>query len=165
MRTFRDKAGREWSIALPYDTVLELKDKLGIDLLAIADDDGKLLAQLADDLPFLFRVMFVVLTEQIEAAGLDERQFARGFGGDVFELALEAFLEELADFFPPGKRRLLKAALAKLKTVRTKAEDLAVAKIEALDPETLAASGIASSGNGPDSSAKPRTGTRRSNST
>ena len=45
--------------------------------------------------------------------------------GDAIEYATTALLEELAEFFPLEKRRLLQKALNKLKTFETKALEMA----------------------------------------
>jgi hypothetical protein len=53
--------------------------------------------------------------------------------GDAIEHATTALLEELVDFFPQGKRRVLHKALAKLQAVEARAVEYAQARLE--DPE------------------------------
>jgi hypothetical protein len=53
--------------------------------------------------------------------------------GDAIELATEALLEELVDFFPEAKRRVLRKAMGRFKKMEMKALDAADKYLE--DPE------------------------------
>lgn len=119
MHKFKDCEGREWGIAINVSAVKRVKDALQLDLLDVAD--GKLLAELSDDPMLLCNVLFVLCEKQCEANGVSDEQFGEGLAGDSIADATKALMEELVDFFPPGRREILSHALAKVQQAQTMA--------------------------------------------
>ena len=86
-------------------------------------------------------VVYAACTPEADARSVTDEDFGRAMAGDAIELATTALLEELVDFFPLGKRRLLQKALAKLKDWESKAIGVAEKKLDdyakALKADTL----------------------------
>lgn len=119
MHKFKDCEGREWGIAVNVSSVKRVKDALQLDLLAVAD--GKLLTELSDDPLLLCNVLYVLCEKQCEAIGVSDEQFGEGLAGDAIADATKALMEELVDFFPPGRREILSRALAKVQQAQAMA--------------------------------------------
>lgn len=127
MRTFKDTAGRSWSLQINVDAIKRVRGLLSVDLLEIAD--GKLIERLAGDPILLCDVVFAILKPDADAQSVSDVDFGRAMGGDCLEQATTALLEELADFFPLSKRQVLRLALAKLRDVDAKIVALAEKKL------------------------------------
>ena len=109
MKTFKDNAGRTWSVALNIFVVKQVRGLLGVDLLDLGIDaknpaDG-LLYRLIGDPVLLVDVLFAVCKAQADAAGVTDEQFAQAMAGDAIDSATKALLEELADFTPSPRDR------------------------------------------------------------
>jgi hypothetical protein len=132
MHKFTDTDGREWKLSIHVSAIKRVKDALDLDLLGVAD--GKLLQELSEDPMLLANVLFVLCEKQCQDAGISDEQFGEGLGGDVIAEATEALLTELVDFFRPGRREILRRALAKVQA--TESEALARAAKHMDDPRT-----------------------------
>jgi hypothetical protein len=132
MRTFTDNANRTWTVTVNVDAIKRVKGTLGVNLLEAIE--GKLLDRLATDPVLLCDILYVLCRQQADAAGVSDEDFGGAMAGDVIEQATTAFLEELAGFFPKGRRDLLTKALGKL----AKLEAMALtAASERLDSDAL----------------------------
>ena len=156
MRTFQDRAGRTWGLAVNVDAVKRVRSLLSVDLLELGE--GKLLERIASDDVLLVDIIYVLVKPEADAAKVTDVDFGRAMAGDAIDAAWKAFLEELSDFFrSPAKRRVLKKALAKLEALEEKVMAAAEKRLdgpeldEALD-DALRTSG-SSSGSSPASSA------------
>ena len=98
MRTFKDNADREWSVAINVETVKRVRDVLGFDLLDVFD--GKSLERLARDAVLLVDVVYVVCQKEAEGQGVVSGEFGAAMAGDAIDAATKALLAELVDFFP-----------------------------------------------------------------
>lgn len=127
MRTFKDTAGRTWTVQLNVDAIKRVRSLLTVDLLEVAD--GSLIERLAGDPILLCDVVFAIVKPDADAAQVSDTDFGRAMGGDCLEHATTALLEELADFFPSSKRQVLRLALAKLRDVDAKIVALAEKKL------------------------------------
>jgi hypothetical protein len=110
MRTFKDNAGRTWSLTLSVWTVKKVRDLLGVDLLDLGGEPASaqkpgLLFRLIADPVLLVDVLYVVCKDQADGASVTDEQFGRAMGGDAIDAATKAFLEELADFTPSPRDR------------------------------------------------------------
>jgi len=116
MRTFKDNAGRSWTVTLNVWTVKKVRDLLQVDLLDLGgapstspgsgETPGNgLLYRLIADPVLLVDVLYVVCQEQADEAGVTDEQFGRAMSGDAIDGATKAFLEELADFTPSPRDR------------------------------------------------------------
>ncbi len=108
MRSFKDKKGREWSLELNVISAKRVKSDTGVDLL----DMESLSDKLADTYT-LVEVLWSMIRKQAEALNVDAEGFGKSLDGDSIELATDALLEEVTDFFPSSRRKILKKALAK----------------------------------------------------
>jgi len=127
MRTFKDMAGRTWTLQINVDAIKRVRGLLNVDLLEIAD--GKLIERLASDPVLLCDVVYAVLKPDADSAQVSDVDFGRAMGGDCLEHATSALLEELADFFPSSKRKVLRLALSKMKDVDARIAALAEKKL------------------------------------
>ena len=134
MKVFKDAAGREWPVVMNIGIVKRVRDLCGVDLMDAIADSSKLLMRLDSDPVLLCDVLYVVCRDHAEARKISDEDFGRAMVGDAIDRATDAFLEELASFFPARKRAVLQKAIAKA----VHYADLAAEKaLEALDdPET-----------------------------
>ena len=116
MKTFKDNADRTWTVTVNVDSIKRVRSLLHIDLMEAVE--GKLIERLIGDPVLLCDVIYCVCKEDADAKGITDEEFGRAMAGDAIELATTALLEELVDFFPQGKRQLLRKALAKLETLQ-----------------------------------------------
>jgi len=117
MHSFRDAKGRDWTIDINVTSIRYVKARIDVDLLSIVG--GDLLGRVAGDPALLCDILYVLCEDQAKAAGISDLDFGRGLAGDALEAASDAFLEDLADFFPRARRGLLKEALAKMRELET----------------------------------------------
>ena len=129
MQSFRDVADRVWIIDLNIRTVRDIRRRMaaraddfgGVDFL----DYATLLFSL-NDIMFGADLLALILQEQIEAAGLDEKSFGAGLKGKPLFDGLEALTAEYIDFFPDP------AAVEKMKTVVEKNREARLRIAEAI---------------------------------
>jgi hypothetical protein len=136
MHTFTDTQGRVWTIAVTVDTIKRVRALTGTDLLAVAG--GDLLERLSTDPVLLADVLYAVVKPEADARQVSDADFGRALAGDVIGAATTALLEDIVDFFPGQKRRLLATALQKLHAVQDAAMAAAQERVEALDPVSMA---------------------------
>ncbi len=156
-RSFTDNENREWSLKLDWDLHEQVKDREGVMLLSLGDDDCALLARLHTDFALLVNILWVLCEDQAAGHGLvdDEklsatRKFAKGLGGDVLENAAEALVGAVIDFFPNrGQRESLAELTAKARQTNEIVTDALREKIASLNPASLAQSFIDSAGSSP----------------
>jgi len=131
VKTFKDNAGRTWTVCVNVDAIKRVRTELDVNLMEAVE--GDLLERLSTDPVLLCDVIYVVCRPEADAQQISDEDFGRAMAGDAIEHATTAILEELVDFFPRGKRRVLHKALAKLQAVEAKAVEYAQARLE--DPE------------------------------
>lgn len=154
MHTFCDNAGRVWSVEVNYSSIKACRGLLGVDLLGLLDDDFAGLAKLTADAIGLIDVLYVLCRDEAAKLGVTDEDFGRALRGDALEHAADAFLADLADFFPnPRVRAGLTAVIAKGRSVRDLMLDHAETLLAAVDPASEARRLIASSGGSPAPSA------------
>ena len=74
----------------------------------------------------LVDLLYCICKVQADAAGVTDEEFGAGLAGDSIQAATDAFLDELIDFFPLGKRQILRRAWTRLQEAETKAQAAAV---------------------------------------
>jgi hypothetical protein len=134
MKIFKDALQRDWTVSINVLAVKRIKAKLDIDLLD--STKGELLLSLADDPVSLCDMLWILCEEEATKRGIGDEDFGRSLAGDAIDRATTAFLEELVDFFPSGKRRILETMLACLKTFQALASNRALAMMDS--PELTA---------------------------
>ena len=133
MKTFKDNAGRSWTIAVNVDAIKRVRSLLEVNLMEAVD--GKLLEQLVTDPVLLCDIIYVLCKPEADAQQISDEDFGRAMAGDAVEHATTALLEELVEFFPLPKRRLLTKALDKLKTLEAKALEVAEKRLDSPELE------------------------------
>ena len=116
MKTFKDNADRTWTIAVNVGAIKRVRSLLDLDLMEAVE--GKLIERLIGDPILLCDVIYCLCKDDADSRGITDEEFGRAMAGDAIELATTALLEELVDFFPQGKRQVLRKALAKLETLQ-----------------------------------------------
>jgi hypothetical protein len=128
MKTFTDTAGRTWTIAVNVDTLKRVRALVNVNLLEVIE--GTLIEKLIADPILLCDVLFAAVKPEADAKSISDVDFGKALAGDAIELATTALLEELVDFFPEARRRVLQKALQKLKTWQTKVLQVAESRLD-----------------------------------
>jgi hypothetical protein len=153
VHSFRDNAGRAWTVAINVAAVKRVRGLVGVDLYKLIDDGFKPLAALVGDPVQLADVLYCLCKDEADAKQVTDEDFGRALAGDAITLAADAFVEELIDFFPDARARAsLTKVLAAGRKVRDRLLDHAEVVIDRLDPAAEASKLIASFGNSPASS-------------
>ena len=135
MRTFKDAAGRNWTVAINLGVAMSVKAQLGVDLLQPEVGDPPLLTRLGTDELLLGEVLCAVLQNQFEANKVTEEDVRNSFDGGTLLRAQQAFYEELVDFFQSrGRKDRARAVQTQAKMIEA-AVAAADAKIAAIDVE------------------------------
>lgn len=126
MPEFKDANGKAWLVRLDAPTIADVRRDCGVDL---AELEGKVAGQLESDPVLLVNVLYVVCREQANQAGINDRQFGTALVGDPIGAAAKALIDAITDFFPIGKRTLLRSLVDKQGEIRDKGTALAMAKL------------------------------------
>jgi hypothetical protein len=158
MRSFKDSADRTWTVAVNVDAIKRVRGLLDVNLLEIVE--GKeLLERLVGDPVLLCDLVYALVKPEADAQGVTAEDFGRAMAGDAIDGATTAFLEELVDFFPMRRRRLLAKALGKLDALERLAMKAAEKRLDGPELEqrlkALLADASGSSGSSPASPASP----------
>jgi len=118
MKTFQDNAGRQWTVTLNVAALKRVRTMTNVDLFNVVTlDESKkpdisLLERLSEDPIMLVDVLYAVCKSEADAQQVSDEQFGAAMAGDAIEHATNALLEELVDFFPDPKRKVLRKILA-----------------------------------------------------
>ena len=141
MKTFTDNAARAWTIQVNVDALKRVKSLLEVDLMEAVD--GKLLERLLDEPVLLCDIIYALCKPQADAAGVKDEDFGRAMAGDAIDLATQALLEELVDFFPARRRALLTKVLDKLRKLDSLALATVTDRLEKIDLDKVMSSAVA----------------------
>jgi hypothetical protein len=72
MRTFKDNAGRDWTVAVTVDAIKRVRTLAGVDLLEVVE--GKLMERLVTDPVLLCDVIYSVCKPEADAKSVADRQ-------------------------------------------------------------------------------------------
>ena len=125
MRTFKDNAGRTWTISLTVSAVKRVRDLAKIDLLDLAN--GRVFERLVADPVTLCDALYAACKPQADAEGITDEAFGEAMAGDAIEHASKALVEELIQFFPNARER---AALSRVVQTMDAAMDRARGVVE-----------------------------------
>ena len=139
MKTFRDSAGREWAITIDVNAIKRvmkapidyLGEPLKVNLLALVEPESDLLKKVVAYPPLICDIAYALCKPQCDEKNVTDEEFGRAMAGDVLERVLDLILEETIDFFPPGRRTVLRRVLEKSRRFATKAKTLTSARLEA----------------------------------
>lgn len=114
MHLFYDDQERQWRLSINVAAVKRVRRVFSeegepFDLL-----DPELPTMLAND-PALLADLLWELVDKSKNPDVTPEQFGEALGGNAIERAGEAFLEELFDFFPKGRRDVNRAIYNKIK--------------------------------------------------
>lgn len=130
MRTFKDAAGRDWTLALNFGMALKLKAE-GIDLLPTKPSQDDFFMQLQTDVFTAFDLLQRLCEEQQKAAGVTPEAFAAAFDADATMRATEALIEEVTDFIQTiRKTDLYRRITTKATEIQTRAKEKAAKLLE-----------------------------------
>lgn len=135
MKSFKDTAGRTWTIAVNIDSIKRVRALCSLDLMSAVD--GSLFTKLAADPILLCDTIYAICKPEADAANVSDSDFGKAMGGDAIEQASEALLQEICDFFPKGRRGILTKANQKLQAAEAIGCQMAGAKIDAMDVNAL----------------------------
>lgn len=140
MKAFKTTDGTEWKVTVNVGTIKRVQDDTGLRLTDLFASPEKISEFFSDDVKFC-EVLFSVVRPQAEADGKGVDDFLSSIDGTVIEGAVEALLEEVADFFHEPRKGLIKKTLAKYRAAHDRLVTegvLAVEqKINQTDFETL----------------------------
>ena len=137
MRKFTDSTGRDWELSVNVMTATRVKDQTGVDLLDLEALSGTL-----GNVYTLVNVLWILVSKQAEKLGVDDESFGASLAGDAIEAATDSLMEEIINFFPLQRRKVLTMALEKSKSLLTAMTEQAEARIQKLTVGDL--SGVAS---------------------
>lgn len=139
MRTFKDNAGRTWTVNINVATLKRVRGLTGVDLMQVIE--GTLIEKLIRDPVLLCDVVYAVCKPEADAATppVSDEEFGRAMAGDAIEAATTAVLEELVGFCPsPRDRANLGRVLQATKKVMERARDLVEKKLDSGELDRLA---------------------------
>lgn len=127
MKSFKDATGRDWEIAINVDAIKRLKgSEVAINLLDLVNKESNLIQRFCSDPILLVDTLYVLCKVQADSKGISDEDFGRSMGGDALEHATTALLEEVANFFPQGKRQVLLRAIEKINQIQSTANQAAM---------------------------------------
>ena len=137
MKTFKDNAGRDWSLSLTIGNAMLVKDRLGVDLLQPEVGDPPVLTRLGTDEMLLAQVIATLLESQFELHKIDAAQVYQCFDGPTFGRAHEAFYKELIDFFHQRGRQDRAVAVEKQMQVILAGTKAAQTKVDGINVDAV----------------------------
>lgn len=138
MRSFKDRAGREWKVDITVLTVERVKTACNVDMPGLVlERMGGLDALLADHLK-VSEVIFECGRPFAGDATLEDLRAQ--WDGSTADAAIEAWLEELIGFFPDARKRgALRKALTGLREMGTQVMEMGAAELAPENIKTEAA--------------------------
>lgn len=137
MITFTDELGRAWHVVLDYAAVRRVKSQLGVDLFKVLDDNCDLFQKLSVDIELAVNLLFALVADQAEKAGVSDEDFGRGLAGDAIDRAMEALVAETVAFFPKHRRAILEKIRQKMNLATETMMSLALTRMETLTPQRM----------------------------
>jgi len=139
MRTFKDNAGRTWTVDINVATLKRVRGLTGVDLMQVIE--GTLIEKLIRDPVLLCDVVYAICKPEADTATppLSDEDFGKAMAGDVIEAATAAVLEELVGFCPsPRDRANLGRVLQATRNVMEKARDVVEKRLASGELDRLA---------------------------
>ncbi len=137
MQTFKDNAGRTWTVDINVATLKRVRGLTGVDLMQVIE--GTLIEKLIRDPVLLCDVVYAVCKPEADAAKVSDEEFGKAMAGDAIEAATGAVLDELISFCPsPRDRANLGRVLQATRKVMDRARDLVEKKLDSGELDRLA---------------------------
>lgn len=151
MKAFKDKDGRDWSVAIDVNAAKRVKAICQVDLFSVLE--GKLIGELMADPALLVDVIYAVCKPEADAASITAEQFGSRLVGDAIDAATTALIEDLVDFFPKARRQLIRRAVDKMQSIEAAGIEMAGTKIDQMDVGALLRTALGDSAGGSPASA------------
>lgn len=141
MASFKDNAGRTWTIVVNFATACRIEDESGIDVRRIFDDGSEDHARLQRP-SHAFRALCAAVRDQLSDRGMSDDEFGMGLDHEACDAAVVALHEAVIDFFPNPTREKIRSAFRRFLTlageVKSRAidESLAGASSAVASPES-----------------------------
>jgi hypothetical protein len=138
MRIFTDANKLDWSLDLTVASIKRVQSMTGVNLLEARE--GSILVDIADDPIKMADILYAIVQPQAASRNVSDEAFGASLNGDTLRTAIEAFVDELIDFFRrfrPEVGRVLETLWAKIQTISGEMQTLAIRKMES--PELDAA--------------------------
>ena len=135
MKTFKDNQDRKWTVTINVSAIKRVRAELDLDLLEAIE--GTLLERMVSDPILLCDILYVLVKPEADAKGISDEDFGRAMAGDAIDRACQAFIGELVDFFPTGRREVLAQAVAKVRQIEAKVCDRAMARLQGAEVDDL----------------------------
>jgi hypothetical protein len=138
MRIFTDANKMDWSLDLTVASIKRVQSMTGVNLLEARE--GSILVDIADDPIKMADILYAIVQPQAASRNVSDEVFGASLNGDTLRTAIEAFVDELIDFFRrfrPEVGRVLETLWAKIQTISGEMQTLAIRKMES--PELDAA--------------------------
>lgn len=152
---FNDRAGRTWSMEVTFGTVLRVKQRTGVELLTLIENNAKRWRELANDVERLWATITAVLAPQLEQQGVTEEELAESMGDDEMMECGFALYAGLGNYFPEQDRAAMQTcARAVRKRIKAKRQSRRLPTDEEVEAELdrLMPISNASTGASPESS-------------
>ena len=130
-QTFEDLDGHEWTVALNFITLREIK-KLGVDL-GVVEKLGPVWAKILSEDELALRVIWQAVEKSDETS---EDDWLGRMDGETLEAARDALLGAIENF-SPAKRVMIAASAAKVHEKYREAIAEAATRISSLTDETI----------------------------
>lgn len=127
---WKDANGREWSTAITVATVKRVKEHVGIFLT-----DVDAIEKIDADVMLLCDVLAAICKPQRDDRNVSADQFGELLAGKYIDLAYDSLRQDLIDFFPHSRRKMMQRIFAT--TQEVEAEKLRVVE-QALTEDQVA---------------------------
>ncbi len=159
MRSFKDNAGRQWSVGINVAALKRVRGLTGTDLMQVIE--GTLIEKLIRDPVLLCDVVYALCKPEANTRNVSDEDFGRAMAGDAIEAATTAVLEELVGFCPsPRDRANLGRVLQATTKVMERARDLVEKKLDSGELDRLADRLLETAGASSISAPEPSASTR-----
>jgi len=159
MRSFKDNAGRQWSVEINVAALKRVRGLTGTDLMQVIE--GTLIEKLIRDPVLLCDVVYALCKPEADTRSVSDEDFGKAMAGDAIEAATTAVLEELVGFCPsPRDRANLGRVLQATTKVMERARDLVEKKLDSGELDRLADQLLETAGASSISAPEPSASTR-----
>jgi len=159
MRSFKDNAGRQWSVEINVAALKRVRGLTGTDLMQVIE--GTLIEKLIRDPVLLCDVVYALCKPEADTRNVSDEDFGKAMAGDAIEAATTAVLEELVGFCPsPRDRANLGRVLQATTKVMERARDLVEKKLDSGELDRLADQLLETAGASSISAPEPSASTR-----
>ena len=159
MRSFRDNAGRQWSVEINVAALKRVRGLTGTDLMQVIE--GTLIEKLIRDPVLLCDVVYALCKPEADTRSVSDEDFGKAMAGDAIEAATTAVLEELVGFCPsPRDRANLGRVLQATTKVMERARDLVEKRLDSGELDRLADQLLETAGASSISAPEPSASTR-----